>query len=79
MRKVLEMAALAGASPVTVLLSGETGTGKELVARIIHRESPRRRAPFVAINCAALLVQSAETLRAIHSSPAAHAPTASSR
>lgn len=40
-------------SPITVLLQGETGTGKEVVARAIHYEGPRKQKPFVAINCGA--------------------------
>jgi two-component system response regulator HydG len=54
MRKVYSMVARAAPTDATVLILGETGTGKELAARAIHHNSPRARGPFVAINCAAL-------------------------
>lgn len=50
----LAVAKQAAPSAVTVLLLGETGTGKEVVARAIHRWSPRQTKPFVAVNCAAI-------------------------
>jgi DNA-binding NtrC family response regulator len=53
MSQQLTVAKQAAASSVTVLLLGETGTGKEVVARAIHRWSPRSSKPFIAVNCAA--------------------------
>ena len=54
MRKVYELIRQVAPGKTTVLISGETGTGKELVARAIHRASPRPDALFVPINCAAI-------------------------
>jgi Nif-specific regulatory protein len=54
MTDVFRLMESAAASPVTVLIEGETGTGKELVARALHRAGARATEPFVAINCAAL-------------------------
>ena len=53
-RKLLDEIALAGPSPARVLLQGENGTGKELVARALAAASPRRAMPFVAVNCSAI-------------------------
>lgn len=50
----IEMVRKAAASQVTVLLLGETGVGKELFGRHLHQQGPRARAPFVAVNCAAI-------------------------
>jgi len=54
MRKVVETIRNAAGSSVTVLIEGETGTGKELVARAIHHNSKRRGGPFVSVNCASI-------------------------
>jgi transcriptional regulator with PAS, ATPase and Fis domain len=54
MQRVFEALPAIAASPSTVLILGETGTGKDLLARTIHDLSPRRRAPYIAVNCGAL-------------------------
>jgi transcriptional regulator with PAS, ATPase and Fis domain len=52
--KVCQLVAQVAGSPLTTLIQGETGTGKELVARAIHHASLRRRGPFVALDCGAI-------------------------
>jgi len=54
MRKIYETLQTVAATRATVLISGESGTGKSLVARAIHHASPRRDRPFVEVNCGAL-------------------------
>src|SRR5258706_2565712 len=60
-RRVLAKALRVASTETTVFLQGESGTGKEVVARFIHRASPRKDGPFVAINCAALPEQLLES------------------
>jgi two-component system response regulator HydG len=61
MQRVRELIARAGAAPGTVLITGETGTGKELAARAVHRASQRAARAFVTVNCAALTESLLET------------------
>jgi two-component system response regulator AtoC len=61
MDDVLRMTASVANSEITVLVTGETGVGKELIAEMIHRISPRSRGPFMRINCAAIPEQLLES------------------
>ena len=54
MQQIYRMAALVGDKTSTVLITGETGTGKELVARAIHYSGPRKNQPMVCVNCGAI-------------------------
>jgi transcriptional regulator with PAS, ATPase and Fis domain len=60
-RSVIRSAQIAAATEVSVLILGESGTGKELLAQALHQESRRADSPFIAINCAALPEQLAES------------------
>ena len=62
MREVQKAIGLLADSDATVLLLGETGTGKEVVASAIHRHGRRAKAPFVAVNCAAIPAELLESL-----------------
>lgn len=53
-RSMLTKATIAAQSDITVLVQGETGTGKELIAHAIHNSSKRKREPFIEVNCAAI-------------------------
>jgi formate hydrogenlyase transcriptional activator len=61
LREVLDQVLTVGPTPCTVLIQGETGTGKELIARAIHMQSERRTRPFVKLNCAAIPVDLLES------------------
>src|SRR6187431_2544936 len=60
-RDVIRRATKVAPTEATTCLQGESGTGKEVIARFIHERSPRRRGPFIAINCAALPEQLLES------------------
>src|SRR4029079_2482288 len=54
LRQVMALVGQVATTDSTVLITGETGTGKELIARAIHKRSPRAARPFVSVNCGAI-------------------------
>jgi two-component system response regulator AtoC len=60
-KRVFDLAGRLAAGPLNLLLTGETGAGKEVLAAHIHRTSPRAKGPFVEVNCAALTESLAES------------------
>jgi DNA-binding NtrC family response regulator len=61
MQEIFKLISLLTDNDMTVLVMGETGVGKELVARAIHRHSPRRDRPFISVNCGAIVDNLAES------------------
>jgi len=61
MRRIVEKAQKVAPRSVPILIEGESGTGKEMLARAIHRASPRRDHPFIAVNCGAVSHELAES------------------
>lgn len=61
MLRLLEQARMVAQSDVSVLINGQSGTGKEVLAQAIHKASPRAKKPFIAINCGALPEQLLES------------------
>ncbi len=53
-KELINLATRVAATEATVMISGESGSGKEVIARYIHNSSPRKKGPFIAINCAAI-------------------------
>jgi transcriptional regulator with PAS, ATPase and Fis domain len=54
MKKIFDLVAVVSKTDATILIEGETGTGKDLIAKVIHDSSARKKMPFVKVNCAAL-------------------------
>jgi transcriptional regulator with GAF, ATPase, and Fis domain len=54
MREILDLVQVVSNSPINVIIQGENGTGKELIARLIHEKGERQRQPFVPVNCACI-------------------------